>query len=1165
MKKFFLLMALVLTAGVVHAQSLNFGQRANLTQAVRLDADFPSNTILEVNGTGTVNGVSVTYYNGWDAGEKKLFWSGDPGGSQEVTIFSHDYITNYLHGRSLLDVFENFVIRAKDASEWKHYYGNSSNGEVTYNSSDNSAITYAVCFYSGDDLLSTMMFWSGDVKIAPLRALCKGDKATELKISEINSIDRVTIKSNSPNGQVYIEEAYFISPYKGLSTMVYRGSHQEQQIINGIPQYNYNSLDEHGNPTPVMITVSDDCYKGYLDRDNIDIGNAYIDPSYLIRSNHLWVEIDETNRTFDMIADGSNKGGTLSFSLPYWDGIDMSEVTFTALDFDRNANVLERCIYENKRVDLHRNPTNNGSAEYIAWTEKARDVLVRDLYNSRYNGPFYDQNGKNALDLSRRGDDAYISDKAIKHVNSIYWQSVSGNTERRIHCQDMSLTKNVIKARTTRKPLEPSMWPNPNTWGFRNRAYPVHPYYSGPNNWSDVVRGDWDPEHTFNYADLSNYNKLRIIGSPNTVFNVRYATSLSGTNVTAWEPELHVKTDANGEVNIDLDIYKSSEKKLYLQVIYFDGLEDDPEHDIPPVRDQYYVNDVELFEGEGREVDLVGSPNPNDPNITANMFHIWNDDANYKWQYGTIVRWTDSGFRSNTGDLGSGDLLYGNGSVDPDKYADLTGYKAIRVYGQGNFRISYNRQDYNSCPQIDITSNGTYAELDISNFEYFHLNSIKVPFGQSSHVDYIKLVEDEEADYILYGNGSCFEQNRAAIDPSVLNAVNDPTAKVIDARARCNNMEVPFADPPFGEVQQTRMPQTANPNVLYIERTNQFESRKVGEHEQQKVENNKPVFDEQGKPVMETVEDFETFNFITPSNLQYNANGSSEYFTSGKYDKKNKIWCGIKLTDGYPFYAPKKIKALNATYTRTFNNANVVNSIILPFAVEAGNDTEKKSAGFYETNVTLKSTTNEGMVGILEKQNVNKGDWLLQFTKKTGTTEPNTPYLYAITTGTGENVFQGVPTEDNKVIIPETPDAQVAAHLNMTNNLPNAEDPTYDFYLRGVYEGTYMEHILFYSAGGKLYRTPFMTVTPFRTIIKSPIPVVESDEVWNASQTSYFESNNVKVVLAFDPNDESMDINSLVADGIFAEDAPIYNLAGQRVNTFDKGIYIVGGKKILVK
>ena len=255
-------MALVLTAGVVQAQGLNFGQRANLTQAVRLDADFPSNTILNGNGTGTVGDVSVTYFNGWDADEKKLFWSGNPEGSIEVTIFSHDYITNYLNGRSLLNVFENFVIRAKDTSEWKHYYGQGPLGEVTYNSSDNTAVTYAVCFYSGNTLLSTMMFWSGDVKIAPLRALCQSDKATELRDDEINSIDRVTIKSNSPNGQVYIEEAYFISALKELD---------------------------------------------YTDKNGIDIGNAYIDPSYLIRSNRLWVSIndgegDEPNdRTFKMI------------------------------------------------------------------------------------------------------------------------------------------------------------------------------------------------------------------------------------------------------------------------------------------------------------------------------------------------------------------------------------------------------------------------------------------------------------------------------------------------------------------------------------------------------------------------------------------------------------------------------------------------------------------------------------------------------------------------------------------------------------------------------------------------------------------------------------------------------------------------------------------------
>ena len=42
MKKFFLLMALVLMAGVVHAENTpNFGSRANLKQAVKLYAEYP--------------------------------------------------------------------------------------------------------------------------------------------------------------------------------------------------------------------------------------------------------------------------------------------------------------------------------------------------------------------------------------------------------------------------------------------------------------------------------------------------------------------------------------------------------------------------------------------------------------------------------------------------------------------------------------------------------------------------------------------------------------------------------------------------------------------------------------------------------------------------------------------------------------------------------------------------------------------------------------------------------------------------------------------------------------------------------------------------------------------------------------------------------------------
>jgi hypothetical protein len=1140
MKKLFLLMALVLTAGVVQAQGLNFGQRANLTQAVRLDAEFPSST-WKTNGTGTVNGVDVTYYNGWDADEKKLFWSGNPGGSQEVTIFSHDYITHYLNGRSLLDVFENFVIRAKDASEWKHYYGQGPSSEVTYNSSDNTAVTYAVCFYSGNTLLSTMMFWSGDVKIAPLRALCQSDKATELRDDEINNIDRVTIKSNSPNGQVYIEEAYFISALKELD---------------------------------------------YKDKNGIDIGNAYIDPSYLIRSNHLWVEINDADRTFYMVADGSNKGGTLAFSLPYWQGIDMSDVTFTALDFDRNANVLERCIYENKRVDLHRNPTkpdpDNGiyNSEYADYVAKSKDVLVRDLYNSRYNGPFYDQNGGYALDLTTRGD-VYLTDKAIKHVNSIYWESVSGTTERRILCQDMSLTKNTIKARKTRKELQPDMWSNPDAIGFRYKMeYPIQPYYENEDNWSDVVRGDWNTDNFDNLANFSRYNKMRITGSPNTTFDIRFTTN---PNIASKEElqAIVVKTDAHGEVNVDLGNYEH----FLLHAILFH----DDEHNAlglynvraqigrgaqngqsaePGLRDHLWVNDIEMFEGEGRLVDLVGS---SDPSNTANMYHVYNVDNNYQWQYGTIVRWAvnqgDQSQFTQDNNVSDGAVIWGSMGLYPQNYADLTGYKAIRVYSdtqfndgdqvrfvfntlkntgtqtgsiRGDIRVRLNKavDDHQYYPEL----NGLYyAELDISNYEYFHLNGIKALAG--FEVKAIKLVEDEEADYVCYGNGSCFEQKRAAIDPSVEKAVGDATAKVIDMRARCNNMEEPFDYAIYRWVQQTQLPYTANPNVLYIQRTNQFESRKT----------------------VDNADTYAKVNFITPSN-----NKDVHEFTSNN----------IELTDGFSFYAPKMIKAENATYTRTFSYANVVNSVILPFDVSAGNEDYKTNkAGFYKTtSMTQSQVTLRNAAGILEEQDVQKGDWLLKFSKVTGKANANVPYLYAVTTNTGEKDFTGV-KDGGVVIIPETPD--VTSPTTGEGSLaPNSGDSFMEveengeikmkegYYLRGTYEGTYMKDILFFGADGKLYRTPCMTVTPFRTIIHSPIPVTDSS--WLADQNDYFgvrvtEANDVKVLLAYEGDDEALGIDNVADDGTFVEDAPIYNVAGQRVNSLNKGIYIVGGKKILVK
>ena len=1249
MKKFFLLMALVLLAGAVNAgNDPKFGNRANLTRATKLVSSM-NGSVLKLPyqndpPTYTYNNGNnrVTCYSGWDANEKKLYWSGTNNNAGtnvvEFELFSANEINSFLseHNTSnLLDVVENFVILTDYSKNWKRYYGTengthltSDPGNVFSDDVHNFAISYSVCFYTGStdnwQLVGRMNFWKGDVMIAPLRALCgTGNFYNGQVLPEniINNIRRVTVRSNSHDGQVYFKDAYFISALKELN---------------------------------------------FKDKDGVDIGNAYIDPSFLIPSNRLSIVIHE-DRTFDIVTKAGSESGTLSFSLPYNTGIDMSDVSFHQIDFDRTLNVFSRYIVENRKKDFTRQ---------LSSAEEAANVrMVRDLYNSRYSGAFYDQ----------LWNDAIIGGgKAREHVNNIYWETYGMRTDenRSVWVQDICFTKNRIEARPTRKGLAIEDFPNPNAWGFRNREYIVQPYQisgTGPDNgeFSDVVRGDWDSSHRYNFVDLSKYNRMRIIGSPKTKFDIRYATELDGgsTNIGGVDfPTIYddgsvdaygnptygwktftVQTDAKseftdsllkykyaaGEVVVDLDYLKAKNNSdhLYLQAVIFNGLygRDDigqPEITrtddygntvvypaVSGLRDKMWCNNIELYEGEGRLVDLHGSATSTD---TGNMYHVWNNDNNYQWQYATVVRWAavstgwGTGFEEHLNvSRGDNNLIWGTDGLYPEYYADLTGYKKIRVYGTrgekvklvfntvrngiaphlkanspyldqagigsgNNADFSY-RKEENPVIIEDHGEKGNYAELDLSNYEYFHLNGIKA-VGTVTGITAIKLVEDEESSYIFYGNGSYGEQGRAPISESARMASNDYTATVIDSRARCNNMQVPYPEKYpnsnedwFGYVEHITLPQTASQNVLMISRHDQFNRRKIGDHlEYQTYDNNIHIpYDEtniiygddrilydNGKPKTKIVDDVEDFNLLEVSNNK-NVN---EYTCTN-----------IKLVDGLSFYAPKKIKAETATYTRTFNYPNVVNSIILPFAVNAGSETAKKSAGFYVATNTLQSvvtSTSDGknMVGILGEQKVNEGDWLLQFRKYTGITDPNVPYLYAVTNGTGENVlFTGVPTEDSKVIIPETPDVTVPAKTNMSNyddakTLVNGEMKE-GYYLRGVYEGTCMEDILFYSADGKLYRTPRMTVTPFRTIIHSPIPVTKTS--YAQEQNDYFgieTANDVKVVLAFDPDDDqAVAIENVEVDGLFAEDAPIYNVAGQRVNTLEKGIYIVAGKKILVK
>lgn len=168
MKKFYLLMALVLMAGVVQAQTQkipNFGSRANLKQAVKLYAQYPTTDDDQLNGTyhdnnNDPNGNEIVCHKGWKAADKEMYWSGtnQNGGVNhyEVEIFNENQIQEFLNenpGDDLLDLFENFVIHSDYGKNWKRYYGTMSNngnvltGPASGNQTINSAVSYALMFY----------------------------------------------------------------------------------------------------------------------------------------------------------------------------------------------------------------------------------------------------------------------------------------------------------------------------------------------------------------------------------------------------------------------------------------------------------------------------------------------------------------------------------------------------------------------------------------------------------------------------------------------------------------------------------------------------------------------------------------------------------------------------------------------------------------------------------------------------------------------------------------------------------------------------------------------------------------------------------------------------------------------------------------------------------
>ena len=127
-------------------------------------------------------------------------------------------------------------------------------------------------------------------------------------------------------------------------------------------------------------------------------------------------------------------------------------------------------------------------------------------------------------------------------------------------------------------------------------------------------------------------------------------------------------------------------------------------------------------------------------NLTTSMFRDWT-------HWDNLIDNGATGCANAIGkELAAGGLLYGNSNVLGKTFADLTGYKALRIYASkgDKFRILMNRPSDNeekTAPEkvIEADASGV-ATLDISTYENFHLNSIKVNWGSTATVKAIALV-----------------------------------------------------------------------------------------------------------------------------------------------------------------------------------------------------------------------------------------------------------------------------------------------------------------------------------------------------------------------------------------------------------------------------------------
>ena len=264
-----------------------------------------------------------------------------------------------------------------------------------------------------------------------------------------------------------------------------------------------------------------------------------------------------------------------------------------------------------------------------------------------------------------------------------------------------------------------------------------------------------------------------------------------------------------------------------------------------------------------------------------------------------------------------------------------------------------------------------------------------------------------------------------------------------------------------------------------------------------------------------------------------------DYDSNGYPYKPLGNWPGTELTDGsVSFYGTSTTKVIftnnNNDDSKQTGDLDVVNSGVYEFTENKGTDCLKAirafiSAANYATFSTTQPLTipSDGTITAYRADNVNASGEII-FKKVSGDISANTGLLLK-SSGAATQDF-AIASEGNSVgtnlMVATTSETEVAASTEGTYNyfLANGDN--------GV--GFYNLESATTSSAGKAYLS---------------------------TTTSLTTTSSARVSWTFEDN-EATGINIIKSE---IQDKGIYNLNGQRVNNAVRGMYIVNGKKVIMK